>query len=821
MFLAPAILVVLAQAPVVDGTLGDAEWAGALEPGPLVQQFPVEGAEPSRRTRIRMRFDERTIYFAFECEDDGPEAVVARLTRRDRDTGADFISIDIDPRGDAQRAFHFEVNAAGVQRDAIRTGDSSLDFDWDAVWRSAVRVGPHGWVAEVALPLAALRFEDGHESAWRFQFRRFIARLNEVDAWVRIPRSENGEMLRYQPLAGLPAFSPPRGIELRPFGVARVRLRSGPDQPLGVDFMPSLGLDARVGLTSGVSLDATVLPDFGQVEADRALLNLSTFEVHFPEKRPFFIEGADLFALKDVNGDPLATQLFYSRRLGAPVAFDAPAGFTVGASPDVTRIWGAAKVTGRISDTWNVALLDGVTASEEAVLSDTSGAKTRLPLTVTTNYAVARLGKVLPAGFTVGASLADVRHVEPPGFQFSGVCISGDAPGPDGRCTHDSTTASVDGTWRSPQGTWASTAALWLSSRQGGPEHLVRDGTVLKAGDVGFGGRLEAAKVGGTLIGDVVFESYSPQFDLNDAGFLATQNLHRLFTQFGFRLLDVGPARETRTTIELFGRNSWDGVPIARGVQLNNLTTWCNFWQSWIELQLFPQTFDNRETHDGARYERPPQFGVEWSLTTNPSRAVVFGTDGLAHTTWRGIDVEANVAISVRPAGQWEVGLEPTLVRVTGDPRWVDTLATAQGSDYRFGLQDALATGATLRATWTMTPTLSIQAYGQLFFATVRYGELFHVEAQQARPWLTLAALQPIPGGGHDYDERETVLNASVVFRWEYLPGSVLFLVYSHSQGGAPIGVSASGSPRLDFSSIGRVPASDVFMAKLTYFFSR
>jgi hypothetical protein len=816
--------ILLTQAPTIDGVVDAEEWAGALEPGPLLQQFPVEGVAASRPTHVRVKFDDDTLYFAFECDAPG-DSIVSRLTRRDRESGSDFVAIDLDTRGDAQRAFHFEVSAAGVLRDAIRTGDASLDFDWDTVWRASAARSPTGWSVEVALPLTALRFEAGSEPSWRLQFRRFVADTNEVDAWALIPRSERGEMLRYRALPGLPHFAPSRGVVLRPFGLLRGRMMNAPGEAPRFDFVPGLGLDARLGVTTGLSLDAAVLPDFGQVEADRALLNLSTFEFRFPEKRPFFIEGADLFALKDVNGDPLSTQLFYSRRLGAPVAYETPEGSTAVSVPDVNRIWGAAKLSGRFGDGWTVALLDGVSAAESAVIADASGARQKVPLSVTTNFAAGRLARTLPGGFTLAASAADVRRFEPRGALLlaDGTCsATGESPSPDGRCTHDATSGALDAAWRSPDGDWSSTAAVMLSARQAGPTATLRDGTTLGAGDVGVGTRLEAAKVGGTVVGDVVFESYSPRFDVNDSGYVASQNLHRLFTQVGFKVLDVGPARETRTTVELFGRSSWDGVPIARGVQVNNLTTWHNFWQSWLELQLFPNRFDNRETHDGARYERPPQLGVEWWLTTNPAQTLVFESEGLFHTTWRGVSVEASASVSLRPRGSWQFSLEPTLVRVTGDPRWVDTAANGVARDYRFGVQDALAVGGTLRASWTLTPTLGLQAYAQLFFADVRYGTILHSgPSSSTNAWLPLSGLSELTAAPGTYDEREAVFNANVVFRWEWLPGSVLFLVYSHGQGGAPATDGARVRPRLDLASVGRMPSSDVLMVKLTYYFSR
>ena len=234
--------------------LGAQEWANAIDIGPLTQQFPLEGAAPLDLTRVRIRFDDRTLYVGFECSED-PVSVVARLSRRDTDNGSDAVTIDLGTQGDAQRAFHFSLNAAGVQLDGIRTGDAAVDISWDVVWSSATAQTTDGWSAELALPLTALRFARGSEHAWRWQFRRFVAARNETDAWVVIPRSEHGEMLRYRALSGLPAFDPPRGLELRPFAVMRGRVDT---HAPAADIAASAGFDGRLALSTAVSLDEYV-----------------------------------------------------------------------------------------------------------------------------------------------------------------------------------------------------------------------------------------------------------------------------------------------------------------------------------------------------------------------------------------------------------------------------------------------------------------------------------------------------------------------------------------------------------------------------------
>src|SRR5713101_7298079 len=313
------------QPPQIDGDLSDPVWAQTVSIGDFSQQSPDEGEPPTQRTEVRILYDDLAIYFGIRCFDTDPAAIVAKLTRRDRDSFSDNIWLDLDTGGDHRSAWHFEVSASGVQRDGIRTGDDpesgGIAWEWDATWQSAVGRDAQGWTVEIAIPLAELRYEAASTVSWRMQIRRFIARRSETDQWIFISRLEFGEMLKYGPIVGLLDLPSAHHLRLLPFVVGRVRDRSSLAElqlPQGIDSKISAGLDARYGITSNLTLNATVLPDFGQVEADQVKLNLTTFELQYPEKRPFFLEGADLFTMFNMFGLPTAPQLAYSRRIGAP-----------------------------------------------------------------------------------------------------------------------------------------------------------------------------------------------------------------------------------------------------------------------------------------------------------------------------------------------------------------------------------------------------------------------------------------------------------------------------------------------------------------------
>jgi hypothetical protein len=257
-------------------------------------------------------------------------------------------------------------------------------------------------------------------------------------------------------------------------------------------------------------------------------------------------------------------------------------------------------------------------------------------------------------------------------------------------------------------------------------------------------------------------------------------------------------------------------VPVGRFVQVNAEITWSNFWHLWLELQWWPSIWDNREAHDGARVQKAEQWGGEVYAETNPNRAWTVSFFGDLHNTWRGFQTDTELSFAVRPVDRLEVRLTPSLLRVTGDPRWVET----SGAAYRFGLQDATALGVTLQSTITFTPRVTLQLYAQLFFASVDYGAMYDVRTEGAKPWVPLSALSTSAADPKAFEEREAVLNMNVVFRWEYLPGALIYVAYTRSQNGAALDPSAQ-RPRLDFASLGHVSAENVFLVKASYNFSR
>jgi hypothetical protein len=837
------------QPPTIDGNLSDPVWARAVPFTDFTQQAPDEGEKPSQKTEVRILYNDQAIYFGIRCFDTDPTTIVATSTRRDRDAFSDAIWLDLDTRGDGRSAWHFEVSAGGVQRDGIRTGDDTdnggMNWDWDATWDSAVRRDSEGWTAEIAIPLAQLRYKAASNAPWRMEIRRFIARRSEIDQWIYISRLDYGEMLRYGRLVGLSDLPASHAWHLAPFVVGKVRYRSSPAElqlPQGMDSKLSAGLDAQYNITPNLTLTATLLPDFGQVEADQVKLNLTTFELRYPEKRPFFLEGADLFTMLNMFGQPTSPQLAYSRRIGAATPDPALTGTTVVDSPGRagTQIWGAAKLAGRIGQKVNVGVLDSVTAAESATIAYADGRTSSGRVAPLTNFFINRLRTDLSDSLIGSAMFASVLRREPSGsLGIDNLCPNG-ARGADGRCTHDATTAELDLRYTSPDSAWLAFGSLFGSVMSGGPTRTLRDGTSIGPGDRGLGWIAQAANTTGHWTNTLFYLGFSPRLDLNDAGFLEKQNSHSLQFETGWREFNRGPTRKIYMGINVRGDNSWDGVRTLRWVDFKTQIDWNNVWYTELHLKRLPTIFDNRETTDGAKTERPAGWEIDWTWRTDRTRRFYSELTGTARTTWQGYFLSISESAVFRPSAAFEVSLAPTLDRVTGDWRWVISNANCEfkstlnnfnppdfiSRTYCFGLQDVVAPGVTLRTLFGFTPTMTLQTYAQLFFSSVRYGQLRETTRSDRKPYIYFADLVPSTGNPSAFDTRDAILNLNVVFRWEYRPGSFLYLVYTRSQAGglAPLQQDASGQPiqppRLDFGALGRGPIENVFLLKLSYDFA-
>lgn len=801
--IAIAVAVHTAHAPQIDGRIDEVAWLMAPAQSAFTQKFPDEGSPPAEGTSFRVLFDETSVYIGVECiQQTAP--IVARLARRDRVTEADRVTVAFDTHGDGRTAYELTVNAAGVQSDTLRFNDTDSDPDWDETWDARVAETPRGWSAELRIPLRILRFREGAEHEWGLQVRRYVSRRQETDEWAFIPRARAGEVSRYGRLTGVDVRGTPADIELRPFVLGRFERRDAGSGAAtrSQRFGGSAGLDAKWHPRRDLALDVAVLPDFAQVEADQLVLNLTNEEIQLPEKRPFFFEGRDLFTM------PM--QLLYTRRIGR-ITPDDPvlaSGESLAEPLRAATLLGATKLSGRLSDRASIGILSALTAKNDAVVNEATGERATRALEPRTFFQATRLKYELAGNAHLGAFAGSVVRAE----------RRDEARCDGGRCTHDAYVGAVDGRWRSADGDWTATSQLTGSAIHDGPPRVQFDGTSIASGDLGFGNVTRVAKEGGVpWVGEAVYSMGSRRLDFNDLGYMSRSNVHSVSLTLERRTL--APWRdtlETHTRLEVYGRTNLDGLVLAHGYQVNTEWRWNNFWSAFVEVHYRGRRFDDREVGDGTALERRELVGLEVELKTDPRRAVSFELTTQSQRIFTGVAMKASATAYLRVVPQLEISLGPEWVHAAGEPRFVAKTSRS----LLFAALRAEELSTTLRASWTFTPRLSLQTYAQLFLASGHYDEFGTVPITWSgrgrvvhRDELRPAAR---PEGNPDFEN--AALNANVVLRWEYALGSTIYFVYTRMQS-PTIELGPTETGQLDANRLGKAPATDTILLKLTHFF--
>lgn len=780
----------------LDGKLDEPQWATAPLFDHFVQSFPQEGAAPSERTELRVLYDNDNLYVGVIAHDSQPQSINRQLGRRDHPPESDSVTVTIDSAHDHRTAYSFTVNAGGILRDVLYFEDTKSSEDWDAVWDGAAAALPDGWSAELVIPLHLLRFTESDTNIWGLHVRRQLARTHEVIDSNLIPRNANGFVSRLGHLVGLRDIPSRRNIELVPYVAARYSLQpqyADPTRPTPRLGSPSadVGADLRMALTSGLTLNATVNPDFGQVEADQLILNLTTFEQLFPEKRPFFLQGMDIF--QPVGSS--SQTLFYTRRIGLD-----------------TPILAAAKLTGNVTDHLQLGVLDAVVMGPAAPLHDgippdEDHPDTRLgihlarPLHLGPNYELPTNPGATQNFFTVvargqpaaGATVGGTFAAATP---LSDLCASSpptDAQALDACRAAGANTAALDWDVRNADGTWTLLGQLSGSRVLGGPElgRTLRDGTVLRPGDMGLGAYVTGGKLGGEPFRfNATYEYLSPRLDLNAIGFQPTQNEQMGQGEVSFvRPSGWGPLLNFSASLR--GSTSWStdgrGIRLANTVTLGASATLPGFHSAACELGLQTGRNDIREiTETGVPYERPPYQYLECVGSTDKNRALSLTVDAyIGYVSASALLPSKSggggtVSLTWRPTPRLETQLTGEAITNLDGPRYIGT----SGDGYLFGQLDPHGLSLTLRQLLVLTPRLTLQAYAQLFSAYGRYGPFFE-GAPGPDGRIRLVDLHPTETS-IDPNFHESALNLNVVLRWEYQLGSTLFFVYSRAQSELP-----------------------------------
>src|SRR3954470_15718249 len=791
----------------VDGLMDEPAWQAAPLQETFTQVAPDEGNPASVHTTFRVLWDDEFLYFGAICDD--PEPLTKSLSRRDRFIEGDTIQFDLDTTLDRRTAYHFGVYAAGQQIDAIHFNDTDFTTDWDAAWESAVAYSEHGWSVEMKIPLRVMRIPVGAKQMG-FNVYRILSRRHEEDQWRYRPNGRAGDISRLGLLDGIEGIHPVRELELRPYVgtkfLRNVPSYATPQAELGscatVGFDPQrqggfcAGLDLRYNLASDVALVGTINPDFGQVEADQRVLNLTTFETFFPEKRPFFLEGLDLFqpALRVDVGGPYggnAYQIFYSRRIGrgTPTADDlglADEEKIVYQQPSVP-VLSAAKVSGTIGGS-SVGLLTALEPRVSAQILH-SGASEVPPTidvrrTVEARHdAVARVRSPIGDNMLLGltGTAMDPIFTDPSlGLQQRHAHVG---EGDFTIFTHD----------RSLEATVQAAGSLLT----GNAWETLADGTVLGPTASGFAVSGKVKYLGEHWFAAAYGDLLTSQFSVNDLGFMPRANLARVIGYVGWRDPHPGPLWQSAQLI-VVGREARNAPFDLRLDRDGIVEFWFNtnsFWFIDTGATVQAPFVDDRELQDGTPVERQASAAWYGSISTDPRRRLQFQLSWTEGRSWPLFERQNQLdgTLIFRPLPQLDGSFDLSYNESAGTIRQVQTardpvndqpldasVATNGPRYYKMAPQHARSLSATLRATYAFTPYLTFQAYAQLFTAGISYGQVLRGDVNEAgRRTLRLDELRPIDNKV-SYDDRQAGLNVNLILRWEWRTGSTFYLVYAH-----------------------------------------
>ena len=846
----------------LDGHLSEDAWAVASPVSDFTQQRPNEGAPPTERTEVRFLYDDEAIYIGARMYDSrGAAGVTSRLARRDASPQSDILRIDFDPFRDRLNSVEFDVNPAGWRGDA-----TGYDRSWDPVWEAASQVDSLGWSTEIRIPFSQLRFSRDSVQTWGLQLTRIIERNQERSMWSFWRQNEPGGPAFFGDLTGLRIERRPQHAELLPYVVGRVdRLSSGdPGSPL-YDARSAgvrVGGDLKYGLTSSLTLSATINPDFGQVEVDPAVVNLSVFEIFLPERRPFFVEGADLFRF----GSPgcnincgLGLSLFYSRRVGrSPQG----AGLAYAAGPytdlpDNTAILGAAKLTGRTAGGWTVGLLNAITRREMAEVITYDSARVLLPVEPLTNSFVARTRREMRGGnLVVGGLLTSVNR-------------DLDDPGLASLLPENAQSVGVDAEYFWGKRTYRAYAAVSASRVAGDSTAIFRlqrssaryfqrpDRDVASLGlfsDAydpsatllgGFGAIARVAKQGGNWIGDVNLSTVSPGFETNDLGYQRIADWHWVNGTVGRRF--TKPTRYYRNlTVMGGGQQQWNYSGDLTGRDISGFvsTELPNYWNGTIFLSRRFSSLSDRLTRGGPVVRQAGGMSVFSGLSTDPRRPIVLqGNISASNDEDGGSSISTGLNATIRPASNASLTFGPGFSRSENTSQYVtsvaDSTATAFfGRRYVFAHLEQTQLFMTVRASVTFTPGLSLDVFAQPLIASGDYrdfrefvaprtlekrvygrdigtigtretdgGLRYVIDPDGAGPARSFVVRNP------DFNFRS--LRGTGVLRWEWRPGSTAYLVWTQTRSGSePLGDFNFARDR---EALFAAPADNIFVFKVSY----
>ena len=828
--------------PVIDGKLDDECWKSGTWAGDYHQFVPNEGSKPTYPTEMNIQYDDKYIYVAFRAWDGEPEKITRMSGVRDETVG-DMVGLTFDSYRDYRTGFEFTITAWGQKVDLVLFNPMNWDFNWNAVWKGKVGLEDSAWVAELEVPLSQLRYSNQEEQVWGLHTWRWISRIQEESNWEIQSKTGPGMLYNFGELRGISGLKKSRRLELSPFALGELNTfekeAGNPFTDKGRTVGGNMGLDAKIGISSNFTIDLTVNPDFGQVESDPSVMNLTAFETFYEEKRPFFLEGLTIFDYKFEE-----TNLFYSRRIGhAPSYSVNPATGYFAETPDKTTILSALKFSGTTSKGLSLGIIQSVTANEFARISNSSGNETRIKVEPLTSYTVGRIQKGYNSGNTViGGMITSTNRVYDENHlnYLANQSFTGGAD----LLTHWKDKefyldAKLLGSYI--QGDNTAITALQESSaryyQRPDADYLGYDTT--RTSLSGFGGKIKIGK------GSKGFWRYSagltflsPGLELNDIGYmrsadkLSNQNELSYFVNRSvsiFHTYSFG--------LEQFNSWNFNGTYLGSGGHFSFVSEFMNNWTFSTNMIYYASAIEPGRLRGGPEMIMPNSLAISGRTATDPSKkfivSLTYRYEKFGDAT--GSNYRIGPGISFRPLNSLKLSVNSEFAENHDELQYVGARIFGPDKRYILGRVDQKTLGLTFRADLNLSPEFSIQYYGSPFISRGTFSNFKRITDPKASAlkdrYSELNTV--IAGNNYEFDETGDFVTdysisdpdfnfhefrSNLVAKWEYRLGSFIYLVWSSDRSGSN---NLSEDTAIDsFRQLGDIFPNNIFLIKLNYWFS-
>ena len=837
----------------IDGVLSEGFWNTTHGIADFTQRDPNEGTEPSEKTTVYIAYDDEYVYIGARMYDSSPDSIYANLARRDADSNSDQITVFLDPYNDKRTGYYFGITAAGTLKDGVLYNDEWDDNTWDGVWEGKTKIENDGWTAEFRIPFSQLKFKSSDAHVWGINFKRDIARKHERDYIVYTPRNESGFVSRFIELNGINNVQPSNKLEILPYITSKAAYTShntGDPFNDGSQYSTGFGADLKYGLGSNLTLNLAINPDFGQVEIDPAVINLSDVETFFSEKRPFFVEGSNNFSFGNGGsrsnwsfnwGNP---SFFYSRRIGGSPHGSLPGSTNYVDYPSGTHILGSAKITGKIAGDINIGVIQAVTQREFADI-ESGGKISDIEVEPLSYYGIFRAQKDIDGGrqgigfiSTVTQRFFNDSRLS---YELNQKAYTG---GIDGWTFLDEDKTYVLTMWGGYTYV-AGNQSKMLSLQQNSSHYFQRPDAKFTSLDstaaslTGYAGRLMLNKQNGNVFLNTALGVISPGFDNNDLGFTWRTNIINWHLASGYNWREPTDwYRDVQLGGALFRSYNYDGDITWTGVFAFGNMTLPNYYSLHFDAAYNPETVSDRGTRGGPKMLNPGGYQAGFYASSDSRKNLVFDASYYSYNqTDNSRNWSVDLGINFRPASNIVLSISPGFSKNFDNSQYIGTFSDPYAVNtyknrYVFGELEQTTFSAGIRLNWTFTPELSLQLYAQPLISTGKYSSYkelaqpgtydFNVYGQgnstfDKNNYIVdpdgAGPAQPIELGNNDFNFSS--LRGNAVLRWEYNPGSVVYFVWTQTRS------DFTDNPDFKFgksiSNLLDLHPDNIFLVKFTY----